>query len=368
MLKTDKIPAKKNVCVLFGGVSTEHDVSLRSARTVLENIDQEKYRVFPVGIRNDGRWFLHIGEYWELSEGTWEFNPGNKPAFLSPDGSFGLVTIVGKNFYTQKLDCIFPVLHGINGEDGTIQGLAQLAQLPCVGCGMQACVCAMDKYITKLIASAEGVRQAEYVRIAGGDESVSPEALAGNLPFPYPVFVKPCKTGSSIGISKVADRSGLASAVELARRYDCGVLIEEFIKGREIEVAVLGNANPVASACGEIVSHSEFYDYNSKYINDSAELLIPAPIPDEKSREIRDLALRVFKAAGCAGMSRIDFFLTDSGEVVFNEINTIPGFTSISMYPNLFERGGISKKELISRLIEAALEGGQNGQQADRRF
>ncbi len=361
MLRPEKKPAKKNVCVLFGGVSSEHEVSLLSARTVLDNIDTEKYRVFPVGIRKDGRWFLHTGENWELTEGTWEFNPGNKPAFLSPDGNFGLVTIAGKNFYTQKLDCVFPVLHGVNGEDGSIQGLAQLAKIPCVGCGMQACVCTMDKYITKLIAAAEGVRQAAYVRFSGKDDSTDLEMLADNLPFPYPVFVKPCKTGSSIGISKVKDREGLFPAVKLALRYDCGVLIEECVKGREIEVAVLGNREPLASACGEIVTRSEFYDYESKYLNDSAELLMPAPIPEEKSNEIRDLALRVFKAAGCTGMSRVDFFLTDSGEVVFNEINTIPGFTSISMYPNLFELGGIGKKELVSRLIEAAMEAGRNG-------
>ena len=361
MAKTDKIPTKKNICVLFGGVSPEHEVSLRSARMILDNIDTEKYRVFPVGIRKDGRWLLHDGENWELTEGTWEFNPANSPAFLSPDGSFGLVVISGKTFRKQKLDCVFPVLHGENGEDGSVQGLAQLADLPCVGCSMATCVCAMDKYITKLIAAASGVRQAAYVYVTGHDRDAGWDALAGKLPFPYPVFVKPCKTGSSVGVSKVNEPAALGAAVENALKYGGGVLIEECVVGREIEAAVLGSKDPVVSACGEIVANAEFYDYDSKYINDNAKLLMPAPIPSEKSDEIRETALRVFRAIGGCGMSRADFFLTQAGEVVFNEINTIPGFTSISMYPNLFELGDISKKELVNRLIEAALEDRHNG-------
>ncbi len=337
MAKSDNKPIKKNVCVLFGGVSPEHEVSLRSAKMILDNIDTTKYRVFSVGIRKDGRWLLHQGENWELTEGTWEFNPGNSPAIL------------------------FPVLHGLNGEDGTIQGLAQLAQLPCVGCDMAACVCAMDKYITKLLAAAVGVRQAAYVYVTKQGGRTGWNELSESLPFPYPVFVKPCKTGSSVGVSKVMRACELGDALKTALSFGEGALIEECIVGREIETAILGGKNPVVSACGEIIANAEFYDYASKYINDNSDRLLPAPIPEEKSRQIQDIALRVFKAIGGSGMSRADFFLTESGDIIFNEINTIPGFTSISMYPSLFEFGGVSKKELITRLIEAALQEKRHG-------
>ena len=351
-------PVKKNVCVLFGGVSTEHEVSLRSANTVLDNIDEDKYRVFPVGIRKDGRWLLHRGENWELSEGIWEHNPGNTPAFLSPDGSFGLMILTGRSYTVQKLDCVFPVLHGVNGEDGSVQGLAQLAGLPCVGCGMSACVAAMDKYMTKLVAADAGVDQAAYVHVTSEDAGSGWKELADSLPFEYPVFVKPCSTGSSVGVTKVTSAAGLPAAVDYALSFSRGALIEENIVGHEIEVAILGGAEPVASECGEIVANADFYDYDPKYINSNSQLLVPSPIPADKSLEIRAAALKVFRAIGGSGLSRADFFLTEDGRVVFNEINAIPGFTSISMYPKLFELAGISLRDLVSKLIDTAIEEG----------
>ena len=350
MAKKDNKPIKKNVLVLFGGVSEEHEVSLRSAMTVLNNIDEEKYRVFPVGIRKDGRWLLHRGENWELGEGIWEHNPGNSPVVLSPDGSFGLMMLTGKSYTVQKLDCVFPVLHGRNGEDGAIQGLAQLAGLPVVGSGLTASVCGMEKYLAKLMVEKTGVQQAAYVRVTDAEDKESWE----QLPFPYPVIVKPCATGSSVGVTKVESREQLPEAIRKALSFGSAALIEEFITGHEIEVAVMGGEAPVASAVGEIVANADFYDYDSKYINDNSDLLIPAPISPEKSEEVRAAALTVFKTLGCRGLSRVDFFLTEEGKVIFNEINTIPGFTSISMYPKLFEYGGMPIKEQITHLIEIA--------------
>lgn len=360
MSKNNNKPQLKNILVLFGGVSEEHEVSLRSAQTVLDNIDTEKYRVFPVGIRKDGRWLLHKGENWELGEGIWEHNPGNSPAILSPDGSFGLMMLTGRSYNIQKLDCIFPVLHGRNGEDGSMQGLAQIANIPCVGCGLTASVCGMEKYLAKLVVEKTGVRQAAYVHVTKDDKKDSWDKLS--LPFPYPVIVKPCATGSSVGVTKVMGPDELGPAIDKAIGFGTSALIEEFITGHEIEVAVMGGDEPRASAVGEIVANADFYDYDSKYINDNSNLLVPSPISEEKSNEVRDAALTVFKALGCSGLSRVDFFLTEDGEVVFNEINTIPGFTSISMYPKLFEYGGMSIKEQITSLIEIAIkESRRNG-------
>ena len=361
MAKKDNKPIKKNICVLFGGVSPEHDVSLRSAQTVLDNIDTDKYRVFPVGIRRDGRWMLHQGENWELGEGIWELNPGNSPAVLSPDGSYGLLLMSSKGYKMQRLDCVFPMLHGKNGEDGSIQGLLQLAGIPCVGCGMEASVVGMNKYLTKLVVKELGIRQAKFVHLTRHDKKETWAELAENLPFAYPVFVKPCTAGSSVGVSKVKRAADLPKAIETALKYSPDILIEEGINGREIETAVLGGKKPTVSCCGEIVANAEFYDYDTKYITDTSEAHVPADISEEKSEEIRKYALEIFKALGCTGMSRIDFFLSDSGEVVFNEINTIPGFTSISMYPKLFEHGGISTTELIDKLIKTAMGEKSNG-------
>jgi D-alanine-D-alanine ligase len=348
------------VCVLFGGISPEHEVSLRSAESVLNHLDRDKYNIFPVGITKEGDWILFGGsDYSMLPSGTWQNYAGNRRAALSPVHGQGLLSFENDCVVRERLDVVFPVLHGENGEDGSVQGLLQIAGLPYVGPHVAASAACMDKTITKLIADHAGVNQAAWHLVTKSDlERGEDEVLdAIEAKFPYPVFVKPAGTGSSVGISKAKNRAELLGALKTAAAFDRKVLVEEFIDGQEVEVAVLGNDNPCASVCGEIDSGAEFYDYEAKYITDSANLYIPARIPDEVAENVRDQAIRVYEAMGCRGLSRVDFFVKHgSNEVVFNEINTIPGFTSISMYPKLFEASGIGYSELLDNLISLAME------------
>ena len=258
----------------------------------------------------------------------------------------------------ERIDVVFPVMHGENCEDGAIQGLLQIAGIPYVGPHVAASAACMDKTITKLIADAAGVRQAAWQLVTREGFARSRENALNTVEarFAYPVFVKPAGTGSSVGVAKAKDRAALEAAIEAALKYDRKVLVEEFISGQEVEVAVLGNDNPFASICGEIDSGAEFYDYDAKYISDCAHLYIPARISEQTAEQVREQAVRVYTAMGCRGLSRVDFFVTPDGGTVFNEINTIPGFTSISMYPKLFEASGIPYSELIDDLIALALE------------
>ena len=355
------IPLKKlSVCVLFGGVSPEHEVSLRSAESVLNNIDKEKYNVFPVGITKDGDWILFGGtDYSMLPAGTWQNCENNRRATISPVHGQGLLSFENDCVVRERIDVVFPVLHGENGEDGSMQGLLQIAGLPYVGPHVAASAACMDKTITKLIADHAGVRQAAWHLVTLRDFSHNEDAVlsAVEAKFAYPVFVKPAGTGSSVGVSKATDRTSLLEALRIALSFDRKVLVEEFIDGQEVEVAVLGNDNPFASVCGEIDSGAEFYDYEAKYISDCASLYIPARLPEDVAECVREQAIRVYEALGCRGLSRVDFFVTHEGqEVVFNEINTMPGFTSISMYPKLFEASGIAYSKLIDNLISLALD------------
>ena len=259
----------------------------------------------------------------------------------------------------QHIDVVFPVLHGENGEDGSVQGLLQLAGIAYVGPHVAASAIAMDKSMTKLVADRAGVRQAGWELVTDAAFAHHPEELLDRLEahFAYPVFVKPAGTGSSVGVSKAKDRAALQAALVEALRFDRKVLVEEFIDGHEVEVAVLGNDTPVASVCGEIDAGAEFYSYDAKYLSEQSRTLIPARISDEAAEQVRETAVRVYQAIGCQGLSRVDFFVTYQGdEVVFNEINTIPGFTSISMYPKLFEASGIACTELIDQLLACAME------------
>ena len=258
----------------------------------------------------------------------------------------------------MRIDVVFPVLHGENGEDGSVQGLLQLAGLPYVGPGVAASATCMDKTLTKLVADRAGIRQAAWRLVTARELANNPEAVLDGVEkaFSYPVFIKPAGTGSSVGVSKAKNREALLAALTNASKYDSKILVEEFINGREVEVAVLGNDNPFASVCGEIDSGAEFYDYDAKYISDCAHLYIPARISEQTAEQVRELAVRVYRAMGCRGLSRVDFFVKADGEVVFNEINTIPGFTSISMYPKLFEASGIPYSDLLDDLIALALE------------
>lgn len=351
---------KLNVCVLFGGMSPEHEVSLRSAESVLNNMSKEKYNVLPVGITQEGAWILFGGEdYSMLPSGTWREHPDNRPATISPIRGQGLLCFEGDCVVRQMVDVVFPVLHGENGEDGAMQGLLQMAGIPYVGPHVAESAVAMDKTLTKLVADHAGIEQADWKLIHNSELQNRMEQVMDNLEarFQYPVFVKPAGTGSSVGVSKASNRQELSDALLQAGVYGEKILVEEFIHGREIEVAVMGNCSPAASVCGEIDAGAEFYDYDAKYITDTSVAYIPARIPEEVAEQVRDQAVRIYSAIGCQGMSRVDFFVTyDDNRVVFNEINTLPGFTSISMYPKLFAASGIPFDQLIDELLRLAME------------
>ena len=351
---------KLSVCILFGGISPEHEVSLRSAESVLNNIDKEKYHIFPVGITKEGDWILFKGtDYSMLPQGTWVDHPDNRRAAISPVRGQGLLTFEGDCVVRERIDVVFPVLHGENGEDGAMQGLLQMAGIPYVGPHVAASAVAMDKTLTKLVVDHAGVPQAAWQLVRRGELNHHMENTLDLLEnrFRYPMFVKPAGTGSSVGVSKAADREGLRNALTNAAKFDEKILVEEFIHGREVEVAVMGNGSPVASVCGEIDSGAEFYDYDAKYITDTSVAYIPARIPEDVEEIVREAAVKVYSAIGCQGLSRVDFFVTyEENRVVFNEINTLPGFTSISMYPKLFAASGIEYADLIDELLKLAME------------
>lgn len=351
---------KLSVCVLFGGISPEHEVSLRSAEFVLNSLDPEKYNVFPVGITKNGDWILYRGtDYSLLPTGEWKDYPENRRAAISPVRGQGLLSFEGDCVVREWIDVVFPVLHGENGEDGAMQGLLQMAGIPYVGPHVAASAVAMDKTLTKLVVDQAKIRQAAWMLVRNGDVESRMDWVLEQVEkkFQYPVFVKPAGTGSSVGVSKAANRDGLRNALMKAGIYDSKILVEEFIHGREVEVAVMGNRSPVASICGEIDSGAEFYDYDAKYVTDTSVAYIPARIPEDVAEQVRDAAVRIYSAIGCQGLSRVDFFVTyENDEVVFNEINTLPGFTSISMFPKLFAASGIPAGQLVDELLNLALE------------
>ena len=351
---------KLSVCILFGGISPEHEVSLRSAEAVLNNIDKEKYNIFPVGITKEGDWILFKSDdYSLLPSGAWKNHPENRRAAISPVRGQGLLSFEGDCVVRERIDVVFPVLHGENGEDGAMQGLLQMAGIPYVGPHVAASAVAMDKTLTKLVVDHAGVPQAAWKLVRRNELRNHMENTLTALEnrFSYPMFVKPAGTGSSVGVSKAADREALRVALEHAAKFDDKILVEEFIHGREIEVAVMGNENPVASVAGEIDSGADFYDYDAKYITDTSVAYIPARIPEDVEEVVRDAAVKVYSAIGCQGLSRVDFFVTyEENRVVFNEINTLPGFTSISMYPKLFAASGIEYSDLIDELLKLAME------------
>lgn len=350
---------KWNVGVLFGGMSPEHAVSLRSAESVLNNLDPEKYNIYPVGITRDGRWFHYTGgDYAMLPGGAWEEYPENCPVAISPVRGQGLLCFEQGCVTTIQLDVVFPVLHGENGEDGAIQGLMQLAGIPCVGPGLAASAVSMDKSLTKLVVDRIGQKQADWELVHREELHRRMEAVLAHLQerFTFPMFVKPAGTGSSVGVSKASDGVSLQTALLAAAEYDEKILVEEFIRGKEVEVAVMGNDSPIASICGEIDSGAEFYDYDAKYITDTSVAYIPARIGEDVAEQVRDAAVKIYSALGCRGLSRVDFFVTEDNQAVFNEINTIPGFTSISMYPKLFEASGVEYGSLLDHLLELAVE------------
>lgn len=352
--------AKLKIAVIFGGRSNEHDISEISAAHVIRSIPRDKYDVITVGITKKGHWFRFIGDTELLPNGEWEKHPDNVPCILSPDPIHKGFIVFGRNGETQnlKVDCIFPVLHGRNGEDGTIQGLFQLAGIPYVGCDLLSSAMCMDKDTTHTILEANGIKTAKWVRILVSelDTKLSEKCDEMESKLTYPMFVKPCNCGSSVGVSKVNNREELERGIKLAFVHDKKVIVEEGIVGKEIECAVMGNGDPFVSETGEIMSAGDFYDYESKYENQESKTVIPANISREDSEAVRKIAAKAYKALGCEGLSRVDFFLKADGEVILNEINTMPGHTPISMYPMLMENAGIPHSEQEDRLIRLALE------------
>ncbi len=312
---------KTRVAVIYGGRSGEHDISIRSANSVMAGLDPARYEVVPYFIDKEGKW----------SPGPIVPEPGAHP----------------------EIDVVFPVLHGTFGEDGTVQGLLELADLPYVGAGVLASALSMDKELMKRVCAERGLPVVEYVSLTR--DSLDCAAVDGKLPFP--VFVKPANLGSSVGISKVHDRAELEPALRLAAEFDRKIIVERGIEGRELECAVLGNENPEASLPCEILPSREFYDYEDKYLLDRAQFRLPAELTESQTAELRRLAVECYRAVACEGMARVDFLLESAtGKLYINEINTIPGFTSISMYPKMWEHSGVPFAALLERLIDLALQ------------
>ena len=346
---------KKTVAILFGGQSSEHDVSCVSGATVIRNLDTERYDAILIGITKDGRW-LAVDSLKEVENGSWK--NGKTTAIISPDRSRkGVLIVDGDKVTFKPVDVIFPVLHGLYGEDGTVQGLFTLAGIPYVGCGVLCSAVSMDKLYTKIVVDTLRIRQAKYVAVFG-HELADMDACVARVEdqLPYPVFVKPSNAGSSKGVNKAHNRTELVYALKEASYHDRKILVEETIVGREIECAVLGDGVTVdASGVGEILAADEFYSYDAKYNNADSRTDISPALPEGKEDEFRECARSIFRALDGFGLARVDFFLENgTNEVVFNEINTMPGFTSISMYPMLWGAKGIEKTPLITKLIELA--------------
>lgn len=363
------------VGVLFGGRSSEHEISLLSARSILSAMNPEKFDVIQIGITHEGNWLVgeDILDKFKAGPLTSEFSTAT--IFADPSRS-GVYTIQSTSHgeileLLSEIEVIFPILHGTYGEDGTIQGLFELAEVAYVGAGVLGSSVGMDKGVFRDVMRANNIPQVETIVILRNEINHSldkvinqAEAMAS-----YPLFTKPANLGSSVGITKCMNRSDLMEGLMDAARYDRRILVERGVPSREIEVSVLGNDEPIASVPGEVVPSADFYSYEAKYIDDRSELLIPAPIPFELSEQVRDLAVRAYQAVDCAGMARVDFLLDkDTGEVFLNEMNTIPGFTKISMYPKLWEASGLSFEDLVGRLIELALERRTDRDQTEWRY
>ena len=344
--------SRRRVGVLFGGVSGEHEISLLSARSVMQVMDPAKYEVVPIGITKEGEWITQ-GNPMNVLVGMAE---GDRQAVIDRQKAMARASRLPVPF--PRVDIVFPLLHGPFGEDGTVQGLLEMAGLPYVGAGVLASALGMDKALMKRVfrearlpvAPFEIVHREEWEK--RGEEALSTSGIPG-----YPLFVKPANGGSSVGITKVPRAQGLPGALELAFRYDRKVVLEEAIEAREIECSVLGNADPRASVPGEVVHSREYYDYEAKYLDPRTHLLVPAPLEPALVPRFQALAVEAFRAIDCSGMARVDFFLRSSDEAIFvNEINTIPGFTPVSMYPRLWEASGLSFPDLVDRLIELGVE------------
>lgn len=352
--------SKMKVCILFGGKSPEHDISLKSATSIINNLDKDKYKLILIGITKKGEWYLYSGKTDCLEKDGWLKDKKKlKKAIISPDaGDKAILVFDDEKIKKIKPDIVFPVLHGENGEDGTIQGLLELSGIKYVGMGVLSSAVAMDKSYTKILFKHIGIPQADW-EIVTREEAVKIDAVCARVEghIGYPCFVKPCNTGSSVGVGKAYNRGDLKTALDVALKYDRKVIVEEFIDGHEVECAVKGNLEPSAAEVGEIIPTVDFYDFDAKYVDSSTKLQIPAKIPEETHKLIRDYAISAFKALDGRGLTRADFFIRYSdGSVIINEVNTMPGFTNISMYPKLWQAVGTKYSALLDELITLGLE------------
>ena len=341
--------------VLFGGRSGEHEVSLASAASVVRGLDPDKYEALPIGITKEGHWLIGAGAQKMLPEVL----KGGQRVMMTVDPSDAVLVHLDGSGGGQRVDVVFPVMHGTFGEDGTIQGLLDLAGLPFVGAGVLGSAIGMDKDVSKRLMQVAKIPVVSWITIQRADWERNPKEIRNAIEkkFKYPVFVKPATLGSSVGMTKVHSRAELAPALNLAAEFAMKILVERCVIAREIEVSVLGNHDPKASIPGEIVPHREFYDYAAKYLEEGTQLLIPAKLRPAQVKKIQKYAVDAFRALELSGMARVDFFLEKKGgKIYLNEVNTIPGFTSISMYPKLWEASGIPFRELIDKLIDLALE------------
>jgi D-alanine-D-alanine ligase len=353
---------KIRVALLYGGRSAEHPVSVVSARSVMEALDPERFEVVPIGITREGAWMLPRTSPLELTApegGLPEVEAEGTGIALRPEQRAGAMAVTAGSEQLGAIDVVLPILHGPYGEDGTVQGLFELADLPYVGAGVLASALAMDKAMTKVVLAEAGIDQAPYLVVRERQWQADPDAVTRRVAeeLRYPVFTKPARLGSSIGISKVKSPAELAGALSMAFAHDAKVLVEQGVVARELEVGVVGNQEPEASVVGEVIPGHEFYDFEAKYLDESSKLVIPAPVAGAVAERVRELAVRAFQALDCEGFARIDFFYVDStGEVMVNEINTIPGFTPKSMFPMLWDASGVPYPELIARLVDLAVE------------
>ena len=352
------------MAIIFGGRSSEHEVSRRSAVFFVNNISKEKYNLYIIGITKKGEWFLYNGPTDAMADGSWENSRKyTTPVYISPNPSkSGIVFKEDGNDKFAKIDVAIPVLHGRNGEDGTMQGLFEIMGIPYVGSNTLASACCMDKITTNILFEYNHIPQAKFSWFTSYEFEKDPQEYILKIERElgdYPFFVKPSNAGSSVGVGKAHNRNELVDCIKTALKEDNRILIEEAIVGQEVECAILGNNALTSSVVGEIASKDEFYDYNSKYVNNTTELFIPAHIDDDTASNIRSIAKKAYSALGCSGLSRVDFFVEkDTNRILLNEINTFPGFTSISMYPMLMQKSGIPIDQLIERLIELAFEKG----------
>ena len=352
--------SKIRVAVIFGGKSNEHDVSVVSAAHIIKSIPKDKYDVVCIGITKKGHWVKYIGDVDDIANNSWETHPDNVPCVLSPDPVHKGFLAIRQDGTLQsvKVDVIFPALHGKNGEDGTIQGIFQMAEIPFVGCDLISSANCMDKDVTHTILEANGIKTAKWVTILFSQLSELDKKCAEmESKLTYPMFVKPANCGSSVGVSKVKNLEELKTGIKKAFAHDKKVVVEQGITGIECECAVMGNDKPFTSTVGEVCSaNDEIYDYDAKYNNAESKTIIPARMSKDDIERIKEIAVKGYKAMGCSGLARVDFFLSNDGKVILNEINTMPGHTPISMYPQLMQHQGLSPEEQEDRLIKLALE------------